>query len=406
MGMGTIAISGMQAAMDDMNIISNNIANVQTGGFKVSSANYADNYPATGASGNQIGLGVNLATVDQNFEPGNDIQDGIASHLSIAGGNGFFIVKDPTSGQVSYSRAGQFSFDPSVGYFLLGNQRLQGFPAVQNQIPPGSTATDLYINTAPIPAIPTTTITQNTVNLSSNDSVPSTATFSATNATSYNFSSPATIYDSLGNSNNATLYYVKSSTANNWSLYVSVNGTVVNSSSPATLTFNTDGSLNSSSGLTGMSFSPTTGAATPQTFALDMTGITQTAGIDNPGQYTWDGAPAGTYSKYSIDKDGKVTVVYTNGLSNLIGQVALANFSTPQNLQYLGQGSWASTPSAGTPSIKPANSTSNINSGSYEGSNVDMATELVQLINAQNFFQANAQVEQTYNQVMQTVTKL
>ena len=406
MGMGSIATSGMQAAMSDMEVISNNIANVGTKGFKKSIANFADIFPSGSFSaGKQVGLGVDLASVQQDFNPGNPSQSNVKSNMSIAG-SGFFVMRDGNTGLVSYSRNGQFDFNPAVGYFTVGNQRLQGFAAVNGSIPSGSSPADLFIDTTPIPASATATVTQGNVNLNSNESVPSVTPFSSSNSSSYNFVSNATVYDSLGNANTLTLYYVKDSTLNTWNVYASVGGTVINSSTPGTLTFNSNGTLASSTDLDALSFSPTSGAVSPQALEVDMTGVTQNAGPNAPGNFSWDGSQAGTYKDYTVDIDGLVTIKYNNGTSTVVGQVALAEFASPQNLQYIGGSSWTSTSNSGTAMISPTNSQKNITPASLEESNVDMAQELVNLINAQSTFQANAQVQQTYSAVMQTVTKL
>lgn len=413
MGMGNIATTGMQAAMQDMDIISNNIANAGTYGFKKSGANFSDIYtPGNGA--NQIGLGVNLASISQDFTAIGATQTGIQSNLAI-NSNGFFVVTDQNTGATSYARNGQFVFDKSTGMFSYNNQILQGFISTDGStIPSGGSPSNLVVNTSPVPAVATANLTlsnQNLLNLCSNDTVPAVSPFSPTNLNSYNTVSNSTVYDSLGNANQLSLYYVKTA-SNTWSVYAAITppnsttATVINQSTPGTLTFSATGALSSSSGLGSLSFSPATGATSPQTFAIDMTGATQFGTADNAGVFTGDGKSAGTYVNYAIDKDGIVNVSYSNGTTLKAGQVALANFSNPQGLEYLGNGMWSATSTSGLPTVNPENSASNITSGALEASNVDLAQELVKLINAQNTFQANAQVEQTYNQVMQTVTKL
>jgi flagellar hook protein FlgE len=418
MGMGNIATTGMQAAMSDMDIISNNIANAGTVGFKKSTANFADLFPSgNGASGVQIGLGVNLSSVSQDFTAAQSNETGIDSNLSI-NGNGFFVVQDATSGQTTYSRNGEFLFDQTTGTFVNGNQVLQGFTSLDGMtIPAGSTAGSLTINTAPVPAKSTATVTvgkQSIPNLCSNDApIPAVPAFDPNNTSTYSFMSNATVYDSLGNKNTLSLYYAKDATANSWTVYAamtppnSTTATVLNAGSPGTLTFNgATGALATQTGLSALSFSPTTGATSPQVFAVDMSTTTQFGSKDNPGVLEDDGYGAGTFVKATIDGSGNVNVSYSNNQTVLAGQVALANFSNVQGLQYLGGSNWAATTDSGVPMVTPSNSANNITAGRLEASNVDLAQELVSLITAQNTFQANAQVEQTYNQVMQTVTKL
>src|SRR5579885_687048 len=207
MGIGNIADSGMQAAMSNMEVISNNIANANTIGFKKSYINFADIYPSSnGAAPNQIGLGVDVASVNQDFSNGSYQFTSKALDLGI-NGNGFFILKDQSSGQLSYSRAGRFSSEQ--GYLMFGNKRLQGFQAVNGTIPSGGTVSDLQVSNAALPAKASTTA-QVQVNLNSNQDPP-TGVFDPNNNTTFNYQSSVPIYDSLGNQHTVTSYYVKTS---------------------------------------------------------------------------------------------------------------------------------------------------------------------------------------------------
>lgn len=410
MGMGDIANSGMQAAMSSMDVISNNISNANTLGFKSSIASFTDLVPGgSDAAGPAIGLGTALQGVQQNFNQGSMTPTGLNSDFAITN-NGFFIMKDSASGAVTYTRNGHFSFSNATGYFMNGTQRLQGFAAVNGAIPSGSTPTDLHINTSTQSANASTVVNCNGLNLNSSDQVP-TAPFSMNTPTSYNYTTNVTVYDSLGNATPMNLYFVKSA-ANAWSVYAAVNGTLLNGASPGSIGFTEAGQLSGTTGLTGLSYSPTTGAQ-PMTLAVNLSGTTPGAAVTQFGNpdgivapFTTDGYAAGVFNTYQVDKNGIVTAIYSNGPSVVVGQIALANFQTPQNLQYLGGSVWSATSASGAPTVNPANSTGGIQQAYLEGSNVDLASELVNLIGAQNTFQANAQVEQTYNQVMQTVIKL
>lgn len=400
MGIGNIATSGMQAAMTNMEVISNNISNANTMAFKSSYANFADLYPNGSASSVQPGLGVSVTSVKQNFATGGPIQTSRPEDLAITN-QGFFIYRDAASGQTSYSRYGSLTF--SNGYLMVGNGRLQGYAAVNGSVPSGSTATDLFISTSAMAAKATSTVTQQSLNLNASDSLPATGVFATNDPTSYNFSSTSTIYDSLGATNTLQLYYVKTS-ANHWTVNVYVNNTSVGS---GTLVFNgANGALSSTAGLGALSFNPTSGATSPQTFAISMTGATQYSQGYNAKPFTSDGYQAGNYIDFSIDENGKVTVNYDNKQQLVAGQIALALFQSPEGLQNIGNMSWYATTASGSPTITQENSQNAIRQSSLEMSNVDLASEMVNLMSAQNIFQANAQVEQTYNQVMQTVNKL
>src|SRR5438045_4974669 len=211
MGIQNIANTGMQAAMSDMEIIGNNISNSNTYGFKKSFGNFADLYPAgNAATGTQPGLGVNLLNIKQDFSSGGLQNTGRGSDLSI-NNDGFFILKDPTTGNSTYSRAGRFDVD-NQGYLTLGSRRVQGFPSINGKIVAPSLV-DLQIPPTPMQAKATTSML-GSLNLDANSQVPLNTTFSNSDVNSYNFSTNTTVYDSLGNPNQLTLYYIKTSTAN------------------------------------------------------------------------------------------------------------------------------------------------------------------------------------------------
>lgn len=401
MGIGNIATTGMQAAMTNMEVISNNIANSNTYAYKASYANFADLYPTGNASSVQPGLGVSVTGIQQDFKPGGTTPTSQLSDLALTK-QGFFVMRDLATGQSTYTRYGRFSFNE--GYLTLGNgnQRLQGFPAVNDAIPPGGTPADLFINTADSPASATTTVTQQRLNLNASDGAPTNPVFNPTDSTSYNFSSTADVYDSLGNANTLNLYYIKTS-ANNWTVNAYVNGASVGVGS---LTFDSNGQLTTTTGLGSLSFNPTSGATSPQVFAVNMSGATQYAKASSTNQFNSDGYQVGKYAGYDIDKNGLVTVRYDNNQTSIAGQVAVAQFESPEGLQNIGSMSWTATTASGTPFINQSNSQSAIQQSALEMSNVDLASQMVNLVAAQNIFQANAQVQQVYNTVMQTVTKL
>lgn len=408
MGIGNIATTGMQAAMTDMEVISNNIANAGTYAFKASTANFADLYPSgNNASSVQAGLGVTVTDIEQNFAPTGSSPTGSQSDLAI-NKNGFFVLTDPNSGTTSYTRNGHFSFQN--GYLVsTTGARLQGFLSPDGKtIPQGGSPQDLLISTAPMPAKASTSITvpPGILNLNSNDTIPTTTPFNPSTQTSYNFSTTTPIYDSLGNTANITLYYVKTS-ANNWTVNAYVAGSPPTSLGVGSLTFNGSGTLVSQTGgLNALSYSPTTGATSPQVFNANLTNITQFGAPDSAGALQTDGFQSGQFSNYVVDENGVVSAEYSNKQSIIAGQVAIANFISPTGLNYEGNMSWGASSASGPANVSLNNSAGNIKQYNLELSNVDLANEMVNLVNAQNNFSANAQVEQVYSQVMQTVTKL
>jgi flagellar hook protein FlgE len=398
MGMDTIANTGMSTAMSNMEVISNNIANANTIGFKKSYASFADLYPSN-ATSTDPGLGVSLTGVTQDFTSGGIQTTDQALDLSI-NNDSFFIMRNPNSGQTSYTRAGRFNLDDN-GFILENNNRLQGFPSVNGALLAPSIV-DLQIPSAPLPAQATSTASGN-LNLDA-DSVIPTGTFSSTDPTTYNYATNTTVYDSLGNPSQLTLYYIKTGT-NAWDVQALVGNASVGT---GTLTFSSNGLLTGSTGLDALSYTPTNGATTPQAISVNLAGSTQYGGNGNQvlQPFTQNGFESGTLSGMNIDNNGVVTAQYTNGQDNTVGQIALAQFLAPAGLQDIGNSSWIASSNSGQPTVSQVNSNNNIFSGSVELSNVDLTEELVNLINAQHTFQANAQVEQTYNEIMQTVIKI
>lgn len=403
MGIGNIADTGMQAAMSHMEVISNNIANANTYGFKKSYINFADIYPSlNGSAGNQIGLGVNVANIAQNFSTGGTSSTGQPLDMSLQQ-KGFFILQDPTSGQTSYTRMGRFMQDTS-GYLInVFGQRLQGFAAVNGSVPSGGSVSDIQLTQTSMAASATANATMN-VNLDSNSEVPS-GTFDPNIATTYNFNPAVKIVDSLGNPHTVVTYYVKTATANTWDVHVYVDGTSVSTGS---VDFTTNGSFNSATGLSSISFDPGTGATNPQVFALNIENSTQVAAPSATiGAPTDDGFPPGTFTGIiNIDTNGMIQMSYSNGRQQTVGQVAVADFASLDGLSNIGNMQWIATSASGPALVNQSNSLGNIMPGTLEQSNVDLTTEMVNLINAQHVFQANAQVEQVYSEVMQTVIQL
>ncbi len=399
MGIGNIANTGMKSAMSDMEVISNNISNANTVGYKASHATFGDVYPSvSGGSHLQAGLGVQLTGIKQDFQRGGIELTGNALDLMI-GGDGFFALKDKNTGQTSYTRAGRLDID-NDGYIGANNLRLQGFPAANGVIVAGGSLSDIQVSSAPRNATATANLGQS-LNLDSSSAVPS-GVFNPNDTSTYNYKSENSIFDSLGNKHSLSLYYIKTA-ANAWDVNVNVDGTSIATGS---MTFGANGQLASTTGLSGLSFNPGSGAATPQAFAVSMTGSTQFSSANEVRKVTQDGYTVGKLNGYEIDRDGQVIATYSNDERVLVGKIAIAQFQSPEGLSNIGNMSWLESSESGSPIINPSTSNGNINSGALELSNVDLTQEMINLIGAQHNFQANAQVEQTYNEVMQTVIKI
>ena len=405
-----IAVSGLRAATADLDVTGNNIANSNTTGFKASRAEFADVYAATsiGTSQDSIGQGVSLTAVAQQFGQGTITFTDNNLDLAISG-EGFFALED-TSGARIYSRAGAFGVDENGVVVNSLGQRLVAFQAT------GGTLTGvtgpLQLSSSNI-APQATTLIDVGVNLDA-DAVAPTIAFDPLAPTSYNNATSLTVYDSLGQEHLATVYFRKSPAPpdNTWESYLVVGdpASPLNTVSPVSLAFDATGQLT-----TGMpiryqaapGFDPLTGANTLD-LQFDFGASTQFGGQFGVNSITQDGFATGRLSGVDIDDQGVVLARFTNGQSQIQGQVVLANFSNPQGLQPLGDTAWAETNSSGAALIGAPGTASLglVQSGALEESNVDLAQQLVNMIVAQRNFQANAQMIRTEDEIIQTIVNI
>jgi flagellar hook protein FlgE len=403
----SIALSGLTASNSDLDVTANNIANANTIGFKGSRAEFADVYAAGAVNLNtsSIGEGVRLDDTAQQFTQGNITTTGSNLDLAISG-DGFFTLADPTNGTV-YTRNGQFQEDKNGNVVTATGQALQVYPPTATGFNTGA-LTDLNLQTAQ--SAPAATATGAAIlNLPADGAnAAASTTFNPTDTASFNQSTSTTVYDSLGNSYPATFYFTQTATTGTWDVNMSVNGVV--QAPTQTLSFNSAGAVTGANNgkLTWPGFAPTGGATSPQSMTFDFGQSTQYGGSFGVTAITQDGFATGQLSTVAIDATGVVSAVYTNGRSTELGQLAMANFPDPQGLKQLGDTNWAETFTSGTAVSGTAGTAGfgSIQAGALESSNVDLTTELVNMITAQRAFQANAQVITTANQLSQTVINI
>jgi flagellar hook protein FlgE len=401
----SIGLSGLTAASSDLDVTANNIANANTVGFKDSRAEFADVYTqgAVNLNTSVVGEGVRLAATAQQFTQGNISTT--SSNLDMAiSGDGFFTLKD-ANGYV-YSRNGQFSEDKSGNVVNATGQALQVYPPTAAGGFNTGALTNLNLQTAQSAPLATTSGSV-VLNLPTSSPVPTVTPFSPTNSATYNQSTSTTVYDSLGTAYPATFYFTQTATPNQWTVNVTVNGTQVGAAQ--TLTFSNSGAVAAPAGgsLAFNGFAPPDGAQA-MNLSFNFGATTQYGGSFGVTSIIQNGYATGQLSTVAINSTGVVSAVYTNGRSTQLGQLALANFPDPQGLKQLGDTNWAETFSSGNVIQGTAGSTGfgNIQSGALESSNVDLTTQLVNMITAQRTFQANAQVITTANQLSQTVINI
>ncbi|KTD48939.1 flagellar hook protein FlgE [Legionella rubrilucens] len=431
------AISGLQAATSDLEVIGNNIANASTTGFKMSRAEFADVY-STGAFGGgryAIGSGVRLSRVQQMFGQGSLSFTNNSLDLAITG-SGFFTLN--SGGTRLYSRAGSFGVSDDGFVVNATQQRLVGYQADSS----GNITTtvgDLSINTSNVPPNATTNA-QIGVNLFANSTPPSVAWVGgATPATdTYNNPTSSTIYDSLGNSHVLTMYFIRADAAaaagtpnaasppgtqNQWYVAFQIDNQNVpanvgpnNTDNLFRVNFNDDGTFASATDTSNNPLAnnliPLTqtlsNGAQPLNFTVDFSDSTQFGSPFAVQSNVQNGVTTGRLEGLDVDEEGIIFGRYTNGQSRAMGQVLLANFSNPDGLQSISDNNWAETSSSGQPLVGVAGTASLglIQSGALEGSNVDLTAELVKMITAQRNFQANAQVIQTGDAMAQTIINI
>jgi flagellar hook protein FlgE len=229
--------------------------------------------------------------------------------------------------------------------------------------------------------------------------------FVATNPNSYTSSTSQTVYDSKGNPHTFTMYFVKTAQAGQWDLYTSLDGSGTTASTQ--INFNSSGMLLSSMPLS-QSFALSNGAGSPLGFTVDLTGSTEFGNVFGVNQMIQDGYSSGRLSGLSIAADGVVQGRYSNGQARNLGQIVLVNFNNPNGLLSLGGNQWAETADSGQPLIGTpgTGSLGMVQAAAVEESNVDLTSELVNMITQQRAYQANAQSIRTQDQLLQTLVNL
>jgi flagellar hook protein FlgE len=394
-------LSGVQAAQTDIDTIGNNIANISTNGFKGSTAQFGDLYATSllGAanSGATPGQGVTTTSLSQLFTQGTITQTGNPLDVAISG-NGFFQVQ--TVSGLAYTRDGSFNLNSNGQLVTDSGALVLGYSAAASGS--GGTASGLLrpltVAAGNIAATPTSALTIN-VNLPASDPVINTVTtpFSVNNGNSFDESTTASVYDSLGVSRALTTYFTQvsgSGSPNKWATHYELtdaDGAFVASGVGPTLTFNSSGQLVSGSGSISIANLPN-GAATLD-IATSFAGSTLSNLNFGVNSISNDGNGSGQFTGAQISANGQVTGEYSNGLTRAFGTIALADFPNPQGLIATSNNLWLASIDSGQAAsgIPGSAGLGELESGAIEGSNVDLSTQLVNLIAAQQAYQANVQ---------------
>lgn len=427
-----IALSGLEAASTDLQVTGHNIANAGTNGFKESRAEFADIYANSvqDVSTTSAGRGVRVTRVAQQFSQGNI--DFTSSNLDLAiNGEGFFILQDASGNEV-YTRAGAYNANRDGYVEDHAGNRLQVFE--EDGTGGFNTGATIDLQLPLLSGTPSATTTATaSLNLDpTSTAIAATTAFDPTNAATYDNATSTTVYDSLGVAHTMTMYYRESTTDNSWLVWTTMldtDGTTelvldpttgASTAAPASagypaavMNFGTNGVLTTGSGsvdATGnlaYNAEAVTGAAN-MTLSFNYSDTTQYGSNFAVNNLTQDGYAPGRLSGIDIDNSGVVFARFTNGQSDILGEVALAKFNNQQGLRQIGDTQWAETYDAGDVQRgEPGTSSLGlIQSGGLENSNVDIAEQLVNLITAQRNFQANAQVITTADTITQTIINI
>jgi flagellar hook protein FlgE len=406
----SIPLSGLAATGEALNIISNNLANLNTDGYKDQSANFQDlfyqNYGSDGAGDPiQVGAGTAVGSTATNFSDGSLQNTGVSANAALTG-NGFFVTEQ-ANGTVQYTRAGDFTVNSAGQLVTTEGQTVMGYPAVNGVVNQGAVLSPILVGQGQnSPPAATTTMQQQT-NLNAAATVGTT------------FSTPMTVYDSLGESHVLTFNYTMSA-PNTWTYQVTLPAADTGGAgaptvlATGTLNFNSSGNLTAPVGTVPVAINGLADGAANLNVNWSLTDpsgnslITQVASASTTATTDQNGYVSGTLQSFTIMQDGTIDGQFSNGQTQAIGQIAVASFANNQGLQLVGGSSYQSTLASGAAVIGTASSggRGTITGGAVELSNVDISTEFTNLIVVQRAFEADARVVTTFDSVSSSTINL
>ena len=387
-----IALTGLNAVSNQLNTISNNIANAGTVGFKSSRTEFGSLYSGTQA------MGVGVLGQTQSMSLGGS-HFGTGNNLNLAISEGGFFVTRTSSGDINYTRAGAFGKDRENYLVDASGQYLQGYPVDAAGNLQVGTVTDLRLQNGNLPAKATGKIDFAT-NLDANKPAVTVTPFDPGNLNTYTDTQTTPVYDSQGKQHSLTQYFVKTGD-NTWDSYYAVNNTQV--AGPVAMTFDTRGQLVTPLAPVNIAF-PLPGVDA-MSINVDYTGSSQSASAFVVTKNNPDGYAAGENTGVTVEKDGKVFATYSNGERMLQGQVVLAGFANLNGLKNENATHWSATGESGNPLIGTPGSGlfGDLTAGALENSNVDMTQQLVGLMEGQRNYQANSKVLSTNKELTQVL---
>jgi len=423
-------VSGLRAHQTKMDVIGNNVANVNTVGFKSGRVTFQEIFSqtlrgasapdsATGRGGTnpmQVGLGIDVGAVDTLTTNGSTQRTDNPTDLSIDG-DGFFICGS-SSDAYRFTRAGNFTIDrlgnlvTGSGLYVYGWQALKNGSTTEfdteRPLEPINLYTDSYRNKRIIPA-KATTRAQFSGNLDASMPI-----VTGTPTEEQMFTVPVTVYDSLGNDYKVNVRFWKTAADANgstwqWEIPSSANSYNATSAT-GTIKFKADGTIDASSLPTApVVFTPDTSAGTGEfSVTIDFSKLTSFAADNSVKPKDVDGYASGSLVSFSIGSDGVLTGLYDNGQQQSLGLIAIATFENAAGLQKVGDNMYVTTTNSGDykASKAGANGAGSLNPGTLEMSNVDLSKEFTEMIITQRGFQANSRIITTSDEMLQELVSL
>jgi flagellar hook protein FlgE len=415
-----IPLTGLNADSTALNTIANNLANMNTTGFKAQSVNFADLFYqqiGTAGSGNpiQVGAGTGVAAIGTDFSNGSPSSTGVGTDVALQG-NGFFVVSNGINQYLT--RAGNFSLDSKGNLITPNGLSVMGYPAANGVVNTNSPLMPINIPEGAVLAPKATTSFSMTANLNSAGS-------------GQTFPSTIDVYDSLGQMHTANVTYTQTG-VNTWKYSVALpaGDFTAGACVPVTGSMVFDASGNLSQIDTGAGLQPVGGAAGVTSIPVAFSGLKDQAANFN---ITWnlmgtggtpsisqvdaksavsatlqDGYGPGQYQSFTIGSDGTVTVTFSNEQKLSVGQIALGNVANLQGLQATGGGDYSTTLASGTAIIGTSGSAGlgSMQSGAIEASNVNISQQFAQLIIAQRAFEANSKSVTTFDTITQETIQM
>ena len=412
------AISGLQAHQTKMDVVGNNIANVNTVGYKSQTTVFEDTLSqllrngsaptATTAGTNpaQVGLGVKVGDITTNFSQGSTQSTGRPTDFMISG-DGFFVTQ--VGNEQLYTRAGSFDIDATGRLVTPDGGILQGWMGTNGVVNTNGPVGDLSIpfgQTVP-PVATTNGAVQGNLDGQATVTTPPTVVQSS-----------VVMYDAEGNAHPTNYTFTR--TATGWDMQIldsagtpkaltDASGVpLAPASTTQAITFNTSGVMTAPT--TPVYFDPGVAGWTAPV-AVDLSAVTQYGGKSTAvavKPVTGAGSAVGNLETFSLGDDGTITGVYSNGLRKSIGQLALASFANPGGLTKAGNSAYRVGDNSGDPNVGVAGAggRGTLSAGALEMSNVDLSQEFTGLIIAQRGFQANSKVITTSDQILQDLVQM